>query len=189
MSRNSTWTNPDGLVVGFGPHSKDDIVPRVIAGPGHVKTLIMEITGASLTATAPAITDFPPQASKIKRGSRIISAAFVPTATFVGATAVLNIGTYRDTSDVTVFADAANGIMTAANGAVANLALGAVQVCSGTLVNTSIVAGATADTDVYIGAFSTVAAFTAGIGILTITYIEPTYDVTRFANDNVGPAF
>lgn len=189
MSRNSTWANPDGLQVGFGPHTLDTNIPRVIAGPGHIKTLTLEITGVGLTATAPAITDFPAQASKIKRGSRIISAAFVPTVGFTGAAAVLNIGTYKDTSDVAVAADVSNGIMTAANGALANLTLGAVQVCSGTLVNGSIVAGATSDSDVYIGVFTTGAAFTAGVGTLTISYVEPLYNVATFANDNVGPAF
>lgn len=175
MPREQTWTNKDGLIVGFGTHTADNNVPAVTSEVGAVKTMQMLITGTLLGSTASA-TGIPPQSVRIKRGSIIQASKFVVQTPFTsGGSATLTIGTYKADDVSTVDDD---------DGIDATIALTAIDaagetvVNDGALVNGTVPVGATSDSDVQIVAHYGTAAFTAGVGILTITYIEPSYNLS-----------
>lgn len=44
MTRASTWSNPDGLVVGFGPNFPERNVGGVVDTPGFVKEAVLQFT-------------------------------------------------------------------------------------------------------------------------------------------------
>lgn len=170
MSRQSTWTNPDGLVVGYGTHSKDNDVAAVTSERGSVKTLVMEINGTSVPS-AWAAANVQPQGVIIPRGSLIKRSTFQTVVAFTsGGAATLSIGTYGGTAFTTT--DVTTGI-DATVALTAIDAIGETVVNDGTLVGGTIPVGATADTDVVVGYNYGTAAFTAGKGILTVEYIEP----------------
>lgn len=177
MPRQNTWTNSDGLVVGFGTHTSDNNVPAVTSEVGAVKTLTVLVTGTSIESAA-SITaaSFPPQAASIKRGSLIKRASFQTVVAFTsGGAATLNIGTYKTNTPATV--DVAGGISSAL--AITTIdAIGENVNCAGTLVNAAIPVGATSDSDVQIVFGYGTAAFTAGSGILTVEYVEPNFGRT-----------
>jgi hypothetical protein len=173
MPRNATWTNSDGLVVGFGTHSVDNNVPAEDAGNGSVKVAKLLITGTSLEDTV-TVTSLPPQAIRLKRGARITRAFLqVVTAFTSGGSATLDIGTFA--TDAT--ADDADGI-DAAVALTAIDAIGEMVTCDGALVGGAVAAGATANSDVVIAASYNTAAFTAGTAILTVEYVEPDFNKT-----------
>jgi hypothetical protein len=170
MSRGNTWTNADGLVVGFGIHSEDNNVPAVVGGSGAVKTMVVELPDASaLEATASVtVASIPPQSAIIPRGSRILEASFQVTTAFAGATANLDIGTHS----AAAVDDDPNGIDAAVDVLVID-AIGAVVACDGALVAGVTSAGAASTSDVVVTFSYDTAAFTAGAGVLTLRYIEP----------------
>lgn len=179
MSRDSIWTNPDGLTVGFGSHSPDNQSPRVLAGPGQVKYMEMEIDAARLDPFGTVTTSFLfPQTSVIRRGSRITRAHLLVNTIFTGATAVLLVGTYKNDGQPAgaLTVDLINGIINATDGALANLnGVGEITIGTGGLIGTTTTAGAVSDSDVIVVAQCTTAQFTAGRATLFIEYIEPTY--------------
>jgi hypothetical protein len=172
MSRANTWTNSDGLIVGFGQHSSDNHVPGEVRPAGVVKTAVVEIVGVDLVDTF-AATDVPPQALTIRRGSKIISAALMVTEAFTsGGAATLDLGLWGKSAAVV---DDADGIdvdiaLTAID------AVGDIVVCDGALVNGVIAVGATANSDCVIAPSYETAVFTAGKASLTVQYIEPQFD-------------
>ena len=172
MPRERTYSNADGLVLGYGTHTPDNKIPAVAAERGVRKTISMLITGTELELTTPTAASLNPQGAIIKRGSLIKNATFVPTVAFTGATATLNIGTYKVGTIGTV--DVGTGI-TSASALTTIDTIGETLVCAGTLVNGAIAVGATSDSDVEIVCYAGTAAFTAGKGILTIEYIEPNF--------------
>lgn len=172
MPRERTYTNADGLILGYGTHTPDNKVPAVTAERGARKTLSFTITGTELELTTPTIASFNAQGAILKRGSLIKSATVEVITAFAGATATLNIGTYKVGTPAT--ADVSTGI-TAATAVTAIDAIGETLVCAGTLVNGTIAVGATSDSDVEIVCFAGTAAFTAGRAIVTIEYIEPQF--------------
>lgn len=173
MPRGNTWTNSDGLVVGFGTHSVDNNVPAEDAGNGSVKVVKLVIKGTSLEDTV-SVASLPPQAVKIKRGSRITRAFLqVVTAFTSGGSATLDIGTFA--ADATP--DDADGI-DAAIAVTAIDAVGDLVTCDGALVGGTVPAGATSNSDVIIAASYSTAAFTAGEAILTVEYVEPDFNKT-----------
>lgn len=176
MPRQNTWTNSDGLVVGFGTHSSDNNVPAVVSEAGSVKVLTVLVTGTSIEASA-SITaaSFPPQAAIIKRGAIIQRAKFVTVVPFTGSSSTLNIGTYAVNTPGTV--DDLDGI-DATIALTAIDAIGETVVCDGALVNGTVGVGATSNSDVQIVFGYGTAAFTAGSGILTVEYIEPSFGRT-----------
>src|SRR6185295_2230329 len=111
MARQNTWSNSDGLVVGFGTHTSDNNVLAVTSEKGPFKTAQMLITGVGLPVTGSITTaNLPPQAVFLKRGSRITRAHFeVVTAFTSGGTPTLTVGTHK--ADAT--ADVAAGVMSA----------------------------------------------------------------------------
>lgn len=173
MARGSTWTNSDGLVVGFGTHTVDNDVPSVTSGGGSVKTMVVQIVGIDLPDTY-AATDTPPQAATIRRGSLITSAVFVVDEAFTsGGAATLDIGTWSKGLATDVVDDA--GGIDAAVALTAIDAIGEAVICNGALVGGTVAVGATANGDCVIAPSYNTAAFTAGKGTLTIQYIEPAF--------------
>ena len=103
MTRKSTWTNADGLVVGFGPNFAERNVAGVLETDGVVKEARLAITFQSSGATI----DLP-------AGSVVQDVVMKVGTAWVGGTDVqLGDGTDPD------------GWVSATQGAVANLTIGA----------------------------------------------------------------
>ena len=109
MTRQSTWTNADGLVVGFGPNYPERNVAGVIETDGVVKEARLAITYQSSGATV-----------ALPAGSVVLDVVMKVGAAWVGGTKV-EIG---DGSD-------ADGWISATQGATANLTVGASVVAGG----------------------------------------------------------
>ena len=175
MSRGNTWTNKDGLVVGFNEHTVDNGVSAVVGGSGPVKTAQVELEDATALEVAGSLTvaSFKPQDIVIPRGSRILEASFqVKTAFTTSASGALNIGTNSGGLDGAYTDDDENGI-DAAIAVTALDAIGAVVACDGALVAGVTTAGANATGDVKLCFSYSTGVFTAGAGVLTVRYIEP----------------
>jgi len=109
MTRQSTWTNADGLVVGFGPNFPERNVAGVIETDGVVKEARLAITYESSGATV-----------ALPAGSVVLDVVVKVGTAWVGGTKV-EIG---DGSD-------ADGWVSATQGATANLTAGASIVAGG----------------------------------------------------------
>jgi hypothetical protein len=109
MTRQSTWTNADGLVVGFGPNFPERNVAGVIETDGVVKEARLAITYQSSGATV-----------ALPAGSVVLDVVMKVGTAWVGGTKV-EIG---DGSD-------ADGWISATQGASANLTAGASIVAGG----------------------------------------------------------
>ena len=175
MSRGNTWTNSDGLVVGFGKHSVDNDVPAVLASNGGAEhTVTCEITLAGLPDTF-AATNRKPQEVVIPRGS-VITSAYVVVKTAAAGPGTLDIGLWGTNDSV----DDADGIVADITQAEMDTA-GEVHVCDGSLVLDSggtaaagvNTVGATANSDVVIAPSYETSAFTDGVILLTVTYLPP----------------
>ena len=171
MARNATWTNSDGLVVGFGTHTSDNNVMAVVEG-GTVKQYTIDLPDATAIEDTDAITvagSIPPQSVTIPRGSYIKSASFVVTTAFTsGGAATLDIGTYSTAAVV----DVANGIDV--DIALSDInAIGEVVACNGTLVGGVLPVGGTSNSDVVVVFGDEAAVYTAGAGVLTLEVIVP----------------
>lgn len=174
MPRNATWTNQDGLVVGFGTHTEDNNVAGVY-GSGPIKTAVKYLPDASDLEVVGSLTvaSFSPQDIIIPRGSRILEATFqVTTAFATGDSGALNIGTNTGLVDSAFTADDENGIDVAIAESALD-AVGAVVACDGALVGGVTSCGAAATSDVQLCFGTTTGTFTAGSGLLTVRYIEP----------------
>lgn len=175
MAREATWTNADGLVVGFGTHSDDNRVPAVQANRDGYRVITMTFTGTELEdiASLTAASLFP-QTPRIPRGSLIHRATFQVVTAFdsAGDAGTLTIGTVAYGAIGTV--DDVDGIdATVAQSAID--AIGETVICNGALVGGTVPVGATSNTDVAIVAGYATAAFTAGEGILVVEYSLPQF--------------
>jgi hypothetical protein len=103
MTRKSTWTNADGLVVGFGPNYAERNVAGVLETDGVVKEARLAITHQSSGANV----DLP-------AGSVVLEVVMKVGTAWVGGTDV-QLGDGTD----------ADGWISATQGAVANLTAGA----------------------------------------------------------------
>jgi hypothetical protein len=106
MTRASTWTNPDGLVVGFGQNFGERQVAGVDLTDGHIVEYKLQITFASTFGSTGAKITVP-------AGCQVRDVALKVGAAWVGGTS-LSFG------DATTPA----GWITAAQGATANLTAG-----------------------------------------------------------------
>lgn len=177
MSRGATWTNKDGLVVGFGTHSEDNGVAAVVGGSGPIKTLVVKLEDATAIEVVGSITaaSFKPQDVIIPRGSYILEASFQVTAAFTTSdSGALNIGTNK--AVVGAFTDDDENGIDAAVAATALDAIGAVVACDGALVGGVTSCGANSTSDVKVMFGTSTGVFTAGAGILTVRYQEPQLD-------------
>ena len=179
MSRGNTWSNSDGLVVGFGTHSEDNEVAAVLSSNGGRVVLQREIVGVNLSDTYSA-TDFVPQEVVIPRGSRIIRASFQVVLAFTsGGAATLDIGVFTK-GLATDVVDDADGLV--ADMSIAELtSIGEVHVLDGALIAASgqTAVGATGLGDCVIAPSYETAVYTAGKGILTVEYQVPSLSAGR----------
>jgi len=178
MPRNATWSNPDGLIVGFGPHSIDNNIPRDVAGPGSLKTVQWIISLTTLdpfgTVTAAAVA---PQGIVIPRGSRFKDVTVVANVACTGATAVLNIGGYKNDGQPAgaMTVDVATGLISCTVASIATVGL-ATSATAGTYISTPILTGTVCDADIVLVAQAATANFTAGEVTVTASYYEPMYN-------------
>lgn len=171
MARANTWTNSDGLVVGFGTHTEDNDVAAVSGGTK--KRLEVEYDLADLADTF-AATNVKPQDPRIPRGSYITRATIQTlVAATSGGAATLDIGTWG-VGLTTEVVDDADGLV--ADATIAEMtSVGETHVCDGALILASdgVGVGATSNSDVVIAPSYETAAFTAGRIRLTVEYIIP----------------
>ena len=175
MSRQATWTNSDGLVVGFGRHTDDNDVAGVDAHRGKIKTMTIELTGSEITTQTATNATIPPQAAQIKRGSRIMSATLTCLEAWT-STGTLNIGTWGRGTLATPVVDDLDGIDATVDVSSALAAAGDTVQCDGALVNGAVTVGETSNSDCVISWGWATSTMTDGRAELTIEYIEPTYD-------------
>jgi hypothetical protein len=109
MTRKATWTNADGLVVGFGPNYSERNVAGVYETDGAVKEAVLQVTFQSSGAVI-----------AIPAGSAVIDVTLTVGAAWLSGTKV-EIGDATDP----------DGWITAAQGATANLTAGAEIVAGG----------------------------------------------------------
>lgn len=185
MSRANTWTNSDGLVVGFGTHTEDNNVGAVAQGANGEVTIVKEITLADLPDTY-AATNTPPQEVAIPRGS-VIKSAFLQTViapTSAATNATLDIG-FWSKGLATEVVDDADGLVADATIAEMGVAGEGIQLDgpmiadAATAASTIATAGATSNSDVVVAASYETEVFTAGVVKLHLTYIPPTGSAGR----------
>lgn len=181
MSRGNTWTNSDGLVVGFGTHSEDNDVPGVATTSGVYKQMVLEIVGVDVIETVTDAT-IPPQAAQIKRGSWINKATILVTEAFTG-TGTIDIGTWGRGTLATPAVDVDDGIDANIDidGAGVMGAIGDTVECDGALVSGAVAVGETSNSDCVISVHWTTAVPTAGRAQLVIDYMEPVYTSASLA--------
>ncbi len=109
MTRQSTWTNADGLVVGFGPNIPERNVAGDYSTDGAFKEAVLQITFQSSGAVIP-----------IPANSSVVDVNLLVGTAWVGGTKV-EIGDATDP----------DGWISATQGATANLTVGADIVAGG----------------------------------------------------------
>lgn len=179
MSRGNTWTNSDGLVVGFGTHSEDNNVSAVHQSANGVVTLTAEYTLADLADTF-AATNVNPQDARIPRGS-VIQSAYVHTLvtpTSAAGTATLDLGLWG-VGLATEVVDVADGLV--ADATITELdTIGSVIQCDGayiadsaTAASTQYAVGAVSESDCVLAPSYETQVFTAGKVRVVVNYIPP----------------
>lgn len=179
MSRDATWTNSDGLVVGFGTHTVDNDVSAVIRSGNGVVTVSAEYDLTALPDTF-AATNVRPQDHWIPRGS-FITSAFVHTLvtpTSAAGTATLDIGLWG-VGLTTEVVDDADGIV--ADATITELdVIGSAIRCDGayivdgpTAASTQYAVGATSNSDCVLAPSYETQVFTAGVVRVVVNYIPP----------------
>lgn len=158
MARQATWSNKDGLVVGFGTRTEEVNSGAAVQSFGARKQVVVDIRGSGLADSDVAAQLI--HGVTIPADSLLESAKLFVTTAFAGATAVMDIGLYKR-SDGTVIDD--DGIDAAVT--VATLADNAVVACDGALIGTVLA------NDSMIGVTYDTAAFTAGAATLVVEYL------------------
>jgi hypothetical protein len=155
MTRKSTWTNSDGLVVGFGPNYAERNDAGVAEVDGVDKQAILKITKDSTFGAAGAKVSLP-------AGSLVKNVFMKVGAAWVGGTSL-------------AFGDAGGtgGWITATQGATASLTAGAAIQAQGTYAYTATEGQLppkvyAAATDLYITAVGT---YTAGDATIVVEYV------------------
>lgn len=157
MSRGSTWTNNDGLVVGFGIHDQDNERPGEVNRNELERELIVDYTYDNL-----------PGATASDGGK-----AFLPAGSFLVSATLIVDGVWTDLTDMDIGFEQSDGTTAIdADGIDATLdaaacAAGAVIACDGADVGTVV----SATLDAYIVATATAA--TAGSARLIVRYLPP----------------
>lgn len=176
MARASTWTNSDGLKVGFGRRTSLNNNGGTVRTQGNEEMLVMEINAANM-----------PKASSVARTADDVA---IPAGSYI-TKATLNV--------LTSFADAdANptmtiGLVTAAGAAgdVDGLFAGLTE-ASGQLTAPQVVEGDVATyggalvngtdhigtSDLYVNVDLDTGAWDSGVAQLTVWYLKPTPDST-----------
>ena len=167
MARANSWTNDDGLFVGFGTRDSKNDNGATVQTEGNVESFSMELEWDNLPAaapTAPLSKSIPiPANSTIHRATLSVTEAFTAAG---GAT--LDIGFKQaDGTDIDL-----NGIDAVIAITVID-AIGDVVQCNGALVGGLVTVRLL---DAYISTVVTTGPFTAGMAELTIEYSRPLPD-------------
>jgi hypothetical protein len=157
MARANTWTNADGLSVGFGIRdSKNDNAGQVQT-EGNVEILQFPIDYDvyDVIGTAPQSKSIP-----IPAGATILRGNVRATTIWAGGTSI-NFGTML-----------ASGTAIQAAGLASAVAIASLDTVNKVVLFTGAQIGTAVSTDAYFGMAFT-GTFTAGAGIVTIEYIRP----------------
>ena len=152
----SFYTNADGLQQQYGTRSVLSGAKEA-AGVGVKKHLILDFNGVGLVDTTPVL-DL--SAARLPAGAYVISSTLLVETTFTGATATLDIGTFKASDGTALDID---GFVAAS--AVAGLTAGADIAGAGAQIGTIIAE------DTYVIATYNMAAFTAGKARCVIEYM------------------
>lgn len=158
MSRESEWTNSDGLVVGFGVRDVEDLRGGAVSSDGMVEQVVLDFDYDDLptnSATDGRVLTIP--ANAIILNSRL----YVKTAAADGVSYTIGLNQADGT------AIDADGLHTAAQLVTASLTAGAWLVGSGALVGATI---GSAAGQIVVAASGT---FTAGSYRLVVEYMIP----------------
>lgn len=155
MTRKSTWSNPDSLVVGFGPNYPERLVSGFAERDGQTKEARLQVTYQSTFGSTGAKIAIP--------ANSIVKNVYMKVGTaWVGGTSV-------------AFGDAGStgGWITASQGATANLTIGANIQAQGAYAYTATEGQLppkvyAAATDLYI---TVVGTFTAGTADIVVEYV------------------
>lgn len=150
--RTNTWTNADGLVVGFGRANTRNPEAGVIETKGNLRQVELEVYYDMDAATANV------KSAVIPAGAVITAATITVSEAFVGGTSI-SVGTIG-TDGTAADADAIDTALTAA------LTKDAVLVADGAAI------GAVVGADVNL-TFATTGTFTAGRASVFLEYIMP----------------
>ena len=169
MARANTWTNNDGLSVGFGPLDSKNPNAATVRTMGNVEELVLVFDWDAppvQAGTAPSTKSIALPANSV-----IIEGHFrVDTAiTMSGTSPTLAFGVVNSAGT----AIDANGLMTGT--APGSLGAGAVITLNGALVGASV---GSADAYISMELGGTNPALTAGDGVLVIAYQKPMPDAT-----------
>jgi hypothetical protein len=157
MPRSNTWTNSDGLIVGFGTHSVDGQRPAEVSEEGNIREIEIEFTYDNFPTAVASDGGL----GYMPAGSYLLDAYLRVSETFTSETA-LNIGTEQsDGTDID-----ADGIDAALDAAA--LVAGAVIACDGADIGSVV----DASNDAYF-LVSASGNATAGKAKLVVRYIEP----------------
>lgn len=158
-NRAHTWTNKDSLYVGFGTRKTEANTGSNHGGRSAIRTQTVKIRASELGDTVAAATL--ENAAIIPADALLLSANLFVTTSFVGATAVLDIGTYKAADNLVEDDDGIDAAI-----ATATLVAGYAVACDGADINT-VVTGE----GFKIGASYDTAAFTAGEATLVVRYL------------------
>jgi hypothetical protein len=164
MSRASTWTNSDGLVVGFGARDSKNPNAATVRTEGNIEVLQFALNYDDMPAigTAPSSKSIPiPANSSILRGNFRVTTAWTG-GTNIDFGTMNSAGTAIDDDGFDV------AVLTAA------LTLNAVIDFDGALMTGDASVGTA---DAYFGTVVT-GTYTAGAGVVTIEYLRPMPDAT-----------
>lgn len=158
MARKSTWSNPDGLVVGFGPNTPEKYAQTTEDDVNGVKTAVIRFDYTQVNTAASGSINWTAPA-----GSNVVAVELVVDTAWAGGTSL----EFGDASDT-------DGFITTTQGATANLTAGAKIVGSGLYTK-----GATDTVAQEFKAYASattcsvlrVGTYTAGSATLKISYI------------------
>lgn len=171
QGKETTYTNADGLVVGFGTRTTTNDEAVSLSYGGGVYTIEVPLNDATALADSFAGDVSHGYNIPIPAHAIITEAQFIVSTAFTSAgSAVLDIGLNTDDGDQTSTALDDDGIDSAI--AVATLTADTVVLCDGVLADGTQNVGAS---DAYVVFTYDTAAFTAGAGVLRIKYIRPTF--------------
>ena len=158
MARKGSWSNPDGLVVGFGPNTPEKGAQTTESDNSPVKAAVIRFDYTQVNTAATGSINWTAPA-----GSNVIAVELVVDQAWAGGTALI----FGDATTTTGFIDATQG-------ALANLTAGAKLIGSGVYTKGATDAVAQ-EFKVYAAATVTsllrTGTFTAGSATLKITYI------------------
>jgi len=161
MARDNYWTNQDGLVVGFGPHTADEGVSTQGSVKGNIQQVVLKIKGTELVDAGAPNAQYLASSVVIPVDAYLVSARlFVTTAFTSGGSAVLDIGVYDVDADAIEDDDGIDSAI-----AVATLVDNFDVACDGALVGSVL-----AQNSKIYASYDT-AAFTAGEATLVVEYI------------------